>query len=73
MIVAFDPADWLRRFTAAGGWYAAQGHAVHTGWRMDSIEQAAAARQVWAEIEHDTERRYSVRSLVAAGSELLEG
>lgn len=65
MTSLFDPADWLARFTAVGGWYAAQGASVHTGWRMDDLDQAAAARDVWSEIQHNPERRDAVRALVA--------
>jgi hypothetical protein len=71
--LSFDPADWLHRFSAAGGWYAAQGGEVLTGWRLDDFDQARAVREIWRELEHDEDRRAAVRAIVAKPVERVDG
>ena len=65
-MTAFDPAAWLDRFTAVGGWYLRTPDGeTHAGWRVDDFDQALAARAVWREIEDRPERRGAVRDLIS--------
>jgi hypothetical protein len=65
---AFDPADWLSRFTAAGGSYTITEELMSVGWplRGKSIEQQQETRRILSEIEGNTndDRREALRTFV---------
>jgi hypothetical protein len=63
---AFDPADWLSRYTAAGGWYAMRGDALVFGWPVPGPWAPTATREVYREIEHHPDRRAELLAHVKA-------
>ena len=63
-MTAFDPADWLERYTAAGGWYMLASDGLHFGWPVPAVWAAMATREVYREIEDQPERLDAIKALV---------
>ncbi len=62
----FDPADWLKRFSGALGWWIYRDGQMHVGWPINSVPQAVRARRVYSEIGNNPERIAQVTAIVAA-------
>ena len=76
-VTLFNPADWLTRFRAVGGYFStdSNGHPI-MGWKLNlpTDPWGDAPRTIWREVEHDTDKRDAIRAhLITSAGEAAHG